>query len=192
MHCLSETDRKSILELARQAVVEAVCRKRLLEEIPKSEVFDPHCGIFVTIHVKGKLRGCIGVIHAQERLGESITKCALGAALEDPRFRPMQPEELAEMEIEVSLLSPPERIRPEEIEIGKHGLLVEQGFRRGLLLPQVAVEHNLGREQFLKETCFKAGLPPDAWKATDTRIYGFTCVVLKEAQGLTGSNFSVR
>jgi uncharacterized protein len=178
MHCLSETDRKSILELARQAVAEAVCRKRLLEEIPKTEAFEPHCGVFVTLHVGGKLRGCIGVIEAKQRLGESIVRCASGAALEDPRFTPVQAEELSRMQIEVSLLSPLQRLVPEEIEIGKHGLLVEQGIRRGLLLPQVAVEHHLGKEEFLRETCHKAGLPLDAWRAPDARIYGFTCEII--------------
>ncbi len=91
----------------------------------------------------------------------------------------MQPEELPGLEIEISLLSPLERIQPEAIEIGKHGLLVEQGIRRGLLLPQVAVEHHLDREQFLKETCRKAGLSWDAWKAADTLIYAFTCELVE-------------
>jgi AmmeMemoRadiSam system protein A len=181
MHSLSEADRKSILELARQAVVEAVCRKRLLVGIPQTGIFELKCGVFVTLHAGGRLRGCIGVIEAKEPIGESIVRCAAGAAREDPRFSPMQPEELPELEIEVSLLSPLQRIQPEEIEIGKHGLLVEQGLRRGLLLPQVAVEHHLEREQFLKETCYKAGLAADAWRAPDTRIYGFTCEIL--AQG---------
>jgi len=180
MHCLSETDRKSILELARQAVVEAVTQKRLPPEIPKNDLFGPHCGVFVTLHVDGKLRGCIGVIQPKESLGENIARCAVSAALEDPRFTPMQPEELPKLEIEVSLLSPLQRIQPDQIEIGKHGLLMEQGFRRGLLLPQVAVEHRLGREEFLRETCHKAGLPEDAWKAPGTRIYGFTCEIVTQ------------
>src|SRR5271169_2730187 len=123
MHCLSDADRKSILDLARQAVVEAVCRRRRLEEIPKTELLELKCGVFVTLHVGGKLRGCIGVIEARERMGESIARCAASAALEDPRFSPMQPEEIPGMEIEVSMLSPLQRIQPEEIEIGKHGLL---------------------------------------------------------------------
>jgi uncharacterized protein len=92
----------------------------------------------------------------------------------------MRPGDLDKLEIEVSLLSPLEPIRPEEIEIGKHGLLVEQGGRRGLLLPQVAVEHHLGVEQFLRETSHKAGLPRDAWKAPNARIYGFTCEIVEE------------
>ncbi len=182
MPYLSEADRKSILELARQAVVEAVCRKRLPDEIPKTGVFEQQCGVFVTLHVAGRLRGCIGVIEAKEHLGESIVQCASSAAREDPRFNPIEPEELPELEIEVSLLSPLHRIQPDEIEIGKHGLLVEQGFRRGLLLPQVAMEHHLEREQFVKETCHKAGLAGDAWKAPDTRIYGFTCEILGEGK----------
>ena len=182
MHSLSETDRTSILELARQAVVEAVCRKRPLVGAPQTGIFELKCGVFVTLHAGGRLRGCIGVIEAKEAIGESIVRCAASAAREDPRFSPMQPEELPELEIEVSLLSPLQRIQPEEIEIGKHGLLVEQGLRRGLLLPQVAVEHRLEREQFLKETCYKAGLPADAWRAPDTRIYGFTCEILGQGK----------
>jgi AmmeMemoRadiSam system protein A len=182
MQCLSEADRKSILELARQAVGEAVCRKRPLEDIPKTGVFERRCGVFVTLHVGNRLRGCIGVIEAKEPLGESIVRCAAAAALDDPRFRPMEAEEIKDLEIEVSLLSPLQRIQPEEIEIGKHGLLVEQGFHRGLLLPQVAVEHHLEREQFLRETCHKAGLAADAWKAPGTRIYGFTCEIVGEGK----------
>jgi AmmeMemoRadiSam system protein A len=182
MLCLSETDRKNILDLARQAVGEAVCRKCPLKQIPKTGLFESQLGVFVTLHVAGKLRGCIGVIQAKESLGESIVHCAIGAAQDDPRFNPLQPEELWSLAIEVSLLSPVELIQPEQIEIGKHGLLVEQGFRRGLLLPQVAVEHQLSKEEFLKETCRKAGLPQDAWKTPGTRIYGFTCEIIEEAK----------
>jgi len=178
MQCLSEAERTAILELARKAVEEAVCRHRVLQEIPKTGVFERQCGVFVTLHVAEHLRGCIGVIEAKEHLGESIARCAASAAREDPRFSPMRPEELSRLEIEVSLLSPLERKQPEQIEIGKHGLLVEQGFHRGLLLPQVAVEHHLGREQFLRETCHKAGLRDDAWKDSATRIYAFTCEIV--------------
>lgn len=178
MQCLSEADRKAILELARQAVEEAVCRNQLLDEIPKTGVFERRCGVFVTLHVRKRLRGCIGVIEAREPLGYSIARCAASAALEDPRFTRMVPEEMKDLEIEVSLLSALERIQPEAIEIGKHGLLVEQGFHKGLLLPQVAVEHHLERERFLQETCHKAGLRGDAWKSPETRIYGFTCEIV--------------
>jgi AmmeMemoRadiSam system protein A len=180
MPCLSEDERKAILELARQAVGEAVCRNRPLPEIPSTGVFERRAGVFVTLHVARRLHGCIGVIDAKEPLGQSIARCAASAALEDPRFPKMRPEELSALDVEVSLLSPLERIQPEQIEIGKHGLLMEQDFRRGLLLPQVAVEHHLDRERFLQEACRKAGLHADAWKSPGTRIYGFTCEIVAE------------
>ncbi len=136
----------------------------------------------MTIHEGGRLRGCIGVIEPAESLGESVVRCAVSAALEDPRFPRVREEELPSLEIEISLLSKPQRIRPEEIEIGRHGLLITRGPHRGLLLPQVAVEHNLSRERFLEETCRKAGLPLDAWKDSGARISSFTCEILTETQ----------
>jgi AmmeMemoRadiSam system protein A len=180
MPSLSEADEKAILELARQAVVEAVCRNRQLEQIPAAGIFATRRGLFVTLHVAKRLHGCIGVIEARDPLGENVAHCAMSAALQDPRFSRMQPADLATLEIEVSLLSPLEPIRATDIEIGKHGVLIEQGFHRGLLLPQVAVEHHLDRERFLKETCYKAGLPGEAWKAAETRIYGFTCEIFAD------------
>jgi AmmeMemoRadiSam system protein A len=180
MRSLSEADRKAILELARQAVEEAVCRNRQLRETPKTGVFEQRCSVFVTLHVSKRLRGCIGAIEPKEPLGESLARCAASAALEDPRFARMRPEELPALDVEVSLLSALEPIAPEQIEIGKHGLLVEQGTHRGLLLPQVAVEHQLDRERFLQETCYKAGLSRDAWKNADTKIYGFICELATE------------
>jgi AmmeMemoRadiSam system protein A len=180
MSCLSEADRRTLLELARQAIVEAVCHGRLLGSIPPSALLERQCGVFVSLHVKGKLRGCIGMIEGRGRLGEGIVHCAASAALEDPRFTRMKPEEIENLEIEISLLTPLEPIRAEEVEIGTHGLLVELGGRSGLLLPQVAVEHHLDRERFLEETCWKAGLPRDAWKDPKTKIYGFRCEIVSE------------
>jgi len=180
MQSLSDAERKAIVELARQGVVEAVCHARLVHPIPKQGVFARRCGVFVTLHLQGRLRGCIGVIEAREPLGESLVRCAAGAALEDPRFPPMRPEEVNEVEIEVSLLSELQRIKPEEIEIGKHGLVVERGSRRGLLLPQVATEHQLGREEFLQEACVKAGLARDAWEDPGTMVSGFTCEIVAQ------------
>ena len=119
-------------------------------------------------------------MEAHEPLGDAIIRCAASAALQDPRFSPMRAEELQDLHIEVSLLSPLELILPENIEIGKHGLLVSQGAYRGLLLPQVATEHQLSREEFLGETCRKAGLPVNAWRDSETRIFGFTCEVVTE------------
>jgi AmmeMemoRadiSam system protein A len=181
MPSLSEADRRSLLELARRTIAEAVCLQKPAEGIPQSGVFAEKRGVFVTLDVRARLRGCIGVVEAFEPLGESIARCAASAALHDPRFSPVSSEELRELQIEISLLSPPEPILPENIEIGKHGLLILQGSKRGLLLPQVAVEHKLGREQFLEETCRKAGLNARAWEEPETQILGFTCEVFSEA-----------
>ncbi len=178
MPFLSENERSEMLELARASVREAVCQHRLISPLPNNGVFGERRGVFVSLHARGKLRGCIGVVEPREPLGESIAECAAKAALEDPRFAPISTEELDEVEIEISVLSVLEPIEAEKVEIGKHGLLIEQGYRRGLLLPQVAVEHGLDRERFLQETCHKAGLPRDAWKSGETRIYAFTCEIV--------------
>jgi AmmeMemoRadiSam system protein A len=180
MPSLSEADRHSILDLARKAILDAVCHERVLEPIPQHGIFAERRGVFISLHLRGHLRGCIGVIEPDEPLGESLARCAASAALEDPRFSPLRPEEIPGVHIEVSLLSPLAPIAPEDIEIGRHGLLVTQGPRRGLLLPQVATEHHFERERFLEETCWKAGLPRDAWRQPETRIFGFTCEVFSE------------
>jgi AmmeMemoRadiSam system protein A len=180
MPSLSENDRRSLLDLARRAIADAVSLQKTARGNPQSGVFVEKRGVFVTLHARGRLRGCIGVIEPVEPLAESIARCAAGAALHDPRFSPVRVEELPELRIEISLLSPLEPILPENIEIGKHGLLISQGSKRGLLLPQVAVEHKLAREQFFEETCRKAGLNASAWQEPETRILGFTCEVFSE------------
>jgi AmmeMemoRadiSam system protein A len=183
MPSLSEEDRIAILELARQGVLHAICHERPLSSFPTTGIFAERRGLFVTLHVAKKLRGCIGMVEGNAALGETLTRCAADAALHDPRFSRMRAEEMDTLEIEVSLLSPLQPIRPEEVEIGTHGLLVERGPRRGLLLPQVALEHRLSREQFLSETCAKAGLPRDAWKDPETKLQGFQCEIIAEGRG---------
>lgn len=178
MPFLSKDEKQKILELARQSLREAVCEHRGPETIPTEGVFGLTFGVFVSLHVGGKLRGCIGMVEPSEPLGMCIAQCAASAAMHDARFAPLRAGEVESAEIEVSVLSTPELIRLEEIEIGKHGLLIEQGARRGLLLPQVATEHGLQREKFLEETCRKAGLSRNAWKNEDTNIYGFTCEIV--------------
>ena len=162
MQSLSEAEGRDLLQLARLAVTEAVRYDRLPEQIPRHGIYAERRGVFVTLHVNSKLRGCIGVVEPAEPLGEAIVRCAASAARNDPRFPPMQPAELDGLQAEISLLSPPLRIAPEAVEIGRHGLLIVVGERRGLLLPQVALEHRLDREQFLADTCRKAGLRPQA------------------------------
>ncbi len=181
MPSLSEEDRTAVLELARQGVFHAVCHERPLSDFPTTGIFAERRGLFVTLHVEKKLRGCIGMIEGSANLGETVARCAADAALHDPRFSRLRTEEMDALEIEVSLLTPPQPIRPDEVEIGIHGLLVESGTRRGLLLPQVAVEHRLSREQFLAETCTKAGLPREAWREPETKLFGFQCEVIGEA-----------
>lgn len=183
MPFLSETDRGALLGLARRAIAEAVFQQQPSSRAALTGVFAEQRGVFVTLHIRGRLRGCIGVIEAFEPLGMAVARCAASAALEDPRFSPVRQEEVAQLQVEVSLLSVPVPLRPEEVEIGKHGLLIMQGSRRGLLLPQVAVEHRLSREQFLEETCRKAGLPLNAWLEPEARILGFTCEVFSENDG---------
>jgi AmmeMemoRadiSam system protein A len=182
MPFLSEVDRIAILELARQGVLHAVCHERPLSSFPTTGIFAERRGLFVTLHVAKKLRGCIGVVEGNAALGETLTRCAADAALHDPRFSRMRAEEMDTLEVEVSLLSPLQPIRPEEVQIGTHGLLVERGPRRGLLLPQVALEHRLSREQFLAETCAKAGLSRDAWKDPETKLQGFQCEIIAEGR----------
>ncbi|MDP9146438.1 MAG: AmmeMemoRadiSam system protein A [Acidobacteriota bacterium] len=182
MPYLSEADRQNLLQLARRAITEAVSLRQLPENIPDHGIFAERRSVFVTVHVRGKLRGCIGVTEGDEPLGQAITRCAASAATHDTRFPPVRADELASLQIEISLLSGLAPIRLEEIEIGRHGLVISQSDRRGLLLPQVAPEHGLTREEFLAETCRKAGLPRDAWQLASTRIEGFTCDVFSEGK----------
>jgi AmmeMemoRadiSam system protein A len=137
--------------------------------------FPEASGAFVTIKRGGRLRGCIGTLHCTRPLPEEVRRVAVSAAREDPRFSPLTTSELADLEIEVSVLGPLEAIDPFDpaaFEIGRHGLVVEQGRRRGLLLPQVATEWNWNRETFLSQTSVKAGLPPDAWRQ-EAKVYRF-------------------
>src|SRR5207302_11365511 len=181
MPSLSEADQRAALQLARTAVVGAVSHRKLPDVFPREGAFAERRGVFVTLHVRNRLQGCIGVIEAKEPLGEAIIRCAASAALEDPRFAPMKPDQLADLSIEISLLSAMAPIVPESIEIGHHGLFVRLHAQRGLLLPQVATEHRLTREQFLEETCRKAGLSREAWRDPEARLFGFTCEVFSES-----------
>jgi AmmeMemoRadiSam system protein A len=133
---------------------------------------------FVCIHKGRDLRGCIGMIEARTPLWETIKRMAIEAAFGDPRFCALAFDELDKIDIEISVLTPMQKLKdPSEIEIGKHGLLIRRGLQSGLLLPQVASEHGWDREQFLKWTCAKAGLPEKAWKDKDVETYIFSADV---------------
>ena len=190
MSPLNESQQQFLLRLARQAVEESVRnppggRPPQVEE-PEGPLA-ASCGAFVTLHKGGRLRGCIGNIEASRPLYQTVGECARSAALRDPRFEPVSPDELPLLHVEISVLSPMEEIRPEDMEVGRHGLLISSGFQRGLLLPQVAVEFNWGREEFLEETCLKAGLPPDAWKH-GAKIQAFTAQVFGEPRSAPRSS----
>jgi AmmeMemoRadiSam system protein B/AmmeMemoRadiSam system protein A len=162
---LSAEEKKELLRLARQAVQQYVVEKKVVAY----ETDDPNLlaerGAFVTLKKKGELRGCIGFIEPVASLCETIIQTAIYAATEDTRFTPVRPEELSDLEVEISVLTPLKKIdNPRVVQVGKHGLVIALGRNRGLLLPQVPVENNWDRETFLDQACVKAGLPPDAWK----------------------------
>jgi AmmeMemoRadiSam system protein A len=169
------------LDLARRALTAHVTGAPMPEEESNDVLLRP-AGAFVTLHCRGDLRGCIGCVEANEPLGRVVARCAVSAGTSDPRFPAVTPAELAHIDIEISILGPLESISTlEHIEIGRHGLIVELGCRRGLLLPQVATEWKWNRETFVAQTCRKADLPPDAWK-TGAQIWRFEAEVFGEAR----------
>lgn len=181
MSSVGNREKTLLLEVARIAVTAAVERREVPRELPRDANLEDFGGVFVTLRRRGQLRGCIGQMVSNEALVEVVAYCAKAAAMEDPRFDPVRPHELAEVEIELSVLSRLEAIAPERIEAGKHGLMVSQGWRRGVLLPQVATEFQWTAERLLEETCVKAGFERDAWKDPETRIQGFTAEIFCES-----------
>ena len=182
MSRLPSDDRRALLELARRAISETVLHNRYLETPAPLGAELPAAGVFVTLHRRGRLRGCIGQLEWIESLQATVVYCAVAAAMHDPRFSPVSPEELSELEIEISVLSRPERIEPSRIEVGRHGLLVMRGRLRGVLLPQVPLQFNWNAERFLEETCRKAGLNKEAWKDPATSVEAFTSEVFSETE----------
>jgi uncharacterized protein len=182
MYSLADSEKKLLLKVAREAVVAAVAGGEFSEKLPDSEGLRSPAGAFVTLRRGTRLRGCIGQLTGQEALVDVVAYCARAAALEDPRFRPVRADELPDLDIEISVLSPLEDITPDKIVAGKHGLMVSRGWDRGVLLPQVATEFNWSAERFLEETCVKAGLAPDDWKDPETRIQAFTAEVFGESE----------
>jgi AmmeMemoRadiSam system protein A len=176
---LTEADQKILLRLARQALEESVRESRFSDIEELSGALREPCGAFVTLNKGGHLRGCIGYIEPLKPLFAAVRECAMAAALRDPRFEPVTPNELPDLHVEISVLSPLVDIRPDQIEVGRHGLLVSRGAQRGLLLPQVAVEWKWDGKRFLEETCSKAGLPRDAWRK-GARLQAFTAQVFQE------------
>lgn len=174
-----------LLELARKAIETRFTKKEL--ELDQYTHLNEKKGIFVTINKEEELRGCIGFPKAEIELYKGVIKAARAAAFDDPRFPPLEAEELGEIRIEVTLLTeaaPIEVERPaeylEKIKVGRDGLIIKQGFHCGLLLPQVPVEYGWNVETYLEQLCRKAGLPIDAWKDPKTRIEAFQGTVYTE------------
>lgn len=182
MFQLTEKDQQLLLQIARDSVrFYLLSESPHLPEAPPGVLTEVH-GIFVSIHKRDELRGCIGNVHPTGPLVQSAAECAIAAAVGDPRFMPLMPGELPEVEFEISVLSGMERVlNVNDIEVGKHGLLISQRNARGLLLPQVPTAYGWDRERFLAETCKKAGLRPDAWKDGAT-IERFSAFVFGERQ----------
>ncbi len=171
---LTIAEKEQLKQLARRSI-ESVLFGKDVPEFTPTEVLGEERGAFVTLTRKGELRGCIGYIQAILPLYKTIKEAAVQAAFRDPRFNPVQKSEWKDIDIEISVLSPLRQIKDiHEIEVGVHGLFIEKGGYSGLLLPQVATEHRWDRVVFLENTCYKAGLPPDAWKSSETNIYTFS------------------
>ena len=182
MDVLADAEREKLLRLARRSL-EARVRGQTAPEVEHGGVFDDLFGAFVTIHRHGELRGCLGRIEGDAPLGEVVRHLAQAVGDSDPRFQPVAPNELSELAIEISVLTPEHEVsNVSEIEVGRHGLIVERGHRRGLLLPQVAVEHGWTRDAFLEHVCLKAGLPRTAWRE-GARLFVFEAEVFAEASG---------
>ena len=178
---LNANDKQVLLAIARQAIIQGVKTGQEYIEPREEKALNQRNGCFVTIKRNGQLRGCIGNFQSELPIFKEVAHLAQASATKDPRFYPLNAEDLDNFTLEISVLSPLNKIEEiEEIEVGKHGIYIEKSFYRGVLLPQVATEHEWDRETFLKQTCIKAGLPTDAWQADDADIYVFSAQIFAE------------
>ena len=174
----SPEERKILLQLAHDSIASRFSGVKL-DLTPPNEHLAERRGAFTTLHIEGELRGCIGYVFPVATLYQTVAETAVSAAFDDPRFYPLGAEEAPLLKIEISVLSPLLPIAADEVQIGRHGLVVTYRARRGLLLPQVPVEHGWDRETFLSQTCIKAGVEPDAWKM-GAQLEAFTAEVFGE------------
>jgi AmmeMemoRadiSam system protein A len=174
----SPDEQSTLIKLAHESIASELEHREISSE-PSTAHFAELRGVFTTLYLRGELRGCVGYAAPTQSLHRAVIETARAAAFEDGRFRPVTQQEVPELQIELSILSKPKEIAPEAIEIGRHGLLISMAGRRGLLLPQVPIEHNWDRITFLEQTCRKAGLPRDAWQK-GALIHAFTAEVFGE------------
>jgi AmmeMemoRadiSam system protein A len=180
---LSPEEKRVLLNIARSAIEKRLSGGRTQMPQVTSRTLQEKRGVFVTLHKEGALRGCIGYIKGFKPLHQAVGEMAVSAAFGDPRFPPVLTEELADLEVEISVLTPLHRVDDvSEIRIGEHGLFIVRGHQSGLLLPQVASEYGWDRETFLQQTCLKAGLPKQAWRDAETEIYSFGADVFSQKE----------
>jgi AmmeMemoRadiSam system protein A len=178
---INEHSRGWLLSQARESIRSKLAGRSYPRNPPDDPGLALASGAFVTLKKNGLLRGCIGRMESDLPLWETVALMARAAAFEDPRFPPVSEDELPGLSLEISVLTPFEPLDdPSLLEVGRHGLLIEKGFSRGVLLPQVAVDHGWGAEEFLANVCLKASLPTDAWKDPDTKLFVFSAVIIEE------------
>jgi AmmeMemoRadiSam system protein A len=179
---LSSKEKKILLTAARESIRSLFAKADIpVVDYTTYPNLKLKAGAFVTLKINNELRGCIGFITSEQPLFDTICEVAKHAAVQDPRFTPLTPQEFNSVQIEISVLSPMKKISDyTEIKIGEHGLLVEEGYHRGLLLPQVATENDYSVEQFLTSICMKAGLSPNLWQRKKLNLKVFTALVFNE------------
>jgi AmmeMemoRadiSam system protein A len=179
---LDDSDKTALLKLARMTLEAYLIKEPTPDYHTSRGALLERKGAFVSLHRGEELRGCIGQLYPDRELYKIVQHCVLSAALEDTRFTPVVAEELKDLSIEISVLTPFHRVRDiEEIEVGKHGLYIVQGRFRGLLLPQVATQYSWNRTTFLEQTCRKSGLPESAWRDRHTMIQTFEAEVFSDS-----------
>jgi AmmeMemoRadiSam system protein A len=184
---LSGPAKKELLELARASIKKYLDCGEHGGPALAAPVFKEKLGVFVTLHRDGELRGCIGYPLPLKPLGEAVAEMAVAAAVEDPRFPAVTAEELAGLDIEISVLTVPQKVSgPDQVQVGRDGIIISKGFQRGLLLPQVPVEQGWNLEQYISYGCRKAGLAPDEWKK-GVQIEVFQAIVFGEKERREGS-----
>jgi len=176
----SHEERTILLQLAHESILSALEDREIPLDPPTSHLAEPR-GAFTSLYLFGQLRGCVGYVLPISAVYRAVADTARAAAFEDTRFNPVTLDEARDLQIELSILSPPQFIEAEAVAVGRHGLLISMAGHRGLLLPQVPVEHHWDRITFLEQTCRKAGLPLDAWRMGAT-IEAFTAEVFGEKQ----------
>jgi AmmeMemoRadiSam system protein A len=184
---LSGSEKKELLKLARESIKKYLASGMRECPAPAAPVFKEKRGVFVTLHRGDELRGCIGYPLPLKPLGEAVAEMAVAAAVEDPRFPPVSADELGELDVEISVLTVPQKVdRPDQVQVGRDGIIISKGFQRGLLLPQVPVEQGWDLEQYISYGCRKAGLAPDEWKK-GVQIEVFQAIVFGEKRHAEGA-----